>query len=391
MEQVKLSRKDLYDKLWSTPIDELCNQYDLTPRALEDICYRLNIPTPEKVHWKKIREGKKSNPELLPDRSKGTESVLLYKRDDEGFKKTHDNLCRTVLSKIDPSQNSLSEFPLDKLIGSTREGLGKDWEPQAKYWEKSLMLDIRVAPENLPRAVLFMDVLIKALRLKGHQLVLDKHDMFALVDGEKIGFSLRERNKKVQYENEFKRFQTDTHPAGVLYLKKEGRSYESKEWKGGPKKGELEHQIPDIIEDFALIARGEKESRERMERSRQEREVLEKLEREQRERQDSELARFRGLLLDAHRFSLAKQVREYVNSVEAEAITTNIMTEETKKWIEWARKRADWYDPSMPNQGEDLLDGIDIENLRSGSIYYSGFGLYEDRQNNFWKPWWSRP
>ncbi|MBK9330315.1 MAG: hypothetical protein IPM95_13660 [Sphingobacteriales bacterium] len=39
--------------------------------------------------------------------------------------------------------------------------------------------------------------------------------------------------------------------------------------------------------------------------------------------------------------------------MESKAIAGNNHTEETKTWLTWARKKADWYDPFI--QAEDAL------------------------------------
>jgi hypothetical protein len=234
---------------------------------------------------------------------------------------------------------------------------------------------------------------MKVLRFKGHELVVEKSQTFVVIDGEKIQISLGEKNKRVEYIDEYKQQTKDYHPSGVLYLKKEGRSYSSKEWKDGPRKGLLEDQLLNIVDDLVEIAREEKEEKERLKKSREAQAEKDRIKREHRERQDLELAKFRELLLDAHGFSLATMVRDYANAIEAKATASNNLTDEIKEWILWAKKRAGWYDPTVPPLEEDLLDDVDVENLRSINDYsgfnYSGYG-YEQTETNSWKPWWSK-
>lgn len=65
-----------------------------------------------------------------------------------------------------------------------------------------------------------------------------------------------------------------------------------------------------------------------------------------------------------------KNLRNYISEVEAKAIAGNALTEETKTWLIWARKKADWYDPFIEAEDE-LLNNADKETLTfSRNSYY---------------------
>lgn len=178
----------------------------------------------------------------------------------------------------------------------------------------------------------------------------------------------------------------DLHPTGVLYLKKEGSSTSAKEWKDGFKKGNLEQQIFSILNDLDEIAQKQKEERERWRIHQEEQAKKEKLKRECEERQKREVARFKDLLFESHRFALSTMIRNYVAEVGAKATNNNNPTEDVQSWITWAKKSADWYDPTVPKGKDELLAGVDIENLRVQNDFY----YYEQKERNFWKPWWSK-
>lgn len=52
------------------------------------------------------------------------------------------------------------------------------------------------------------------------------------------------------------------------------------------------------------------------------------------------------------------------------------MNDETQEWISWARRKMDWFDPSVPSVPDELLNGIDIENLRRRHDQYLGCGRH---------------
>jgi hypothetical protein len=394
MEKITLNRKQLYENVWSVPIKELCQQYDIDENGLVKICKRLNVPVPETSHWKKIAAGKKTKSLPLPEKAKGVESLVLYKRDDARLQQEQVECIKRILNQTDASRY-LPDYAFDKLIFSTREGIVKNhWQDRDKYYEKSQLLAVHVSGEVLSRALRIMDMLIKVLRFKGHDLVVEKHQTFVVIDQERIQISIGEKTKRVEYLDEQNRPATDHHPSGALYLRKEGSSYDAKEWREGPRLGALEDRLISIVDDLVEIARQQKQDREEAMRRREEQAENERIKRERKEKQVKELARFRTMLFNSHRYSLATQLRDYINAIEAKAIAANALTDEKKELIEWARQRADWYDPTMPTTEDDLLNDVDVENLHTRDSYYAGFSYsgygYEQMENNFWKPWWSK-
>ncbi len=88
----------------------------------------------------------------------------------------------------------------------------------------------------------------------------------------------------------------------------------------------------------------------------------ERIRKEFEKRQDDDLEAFRQTLNKAERWHKAVNLRNYINEVESKAIAGNNLTEETKAWLTWARKKADWYDPFMEAKDE-LLKDADKETL----------------------------
>lgn len=137
-----------------------------------------------------------------------------------------------------------------------------------------------------------------------------------------------------------------------------------------------------------------KEERAKSKKAQEEREEQARLESEFAEKQTAELERFRQLLFEAHRFSLSNMVRTYIDRIEQNALLSNSLNDETREWISWARRKIDWFDLSILGATDELLDGIDIEDLRTGNNRYSGYNYNncgnEQTRDHFWKPWWSK-
>jgi hypothetical protein len=237
-----------------------------------------------------------------------------------------------------------------------------------------------------------MDMLIKTLRTLGHDVKIENGDTFVIIDHQKIQVNLSERNSRAEYVNEYKYVTRTSAPTGHLYLRKGNRSWDKREWKDG--KVLLEDQLPKIIADLVEIANEQKQEHERTIRAEEERKLEARVKQESESKQRAELHRFKQLLLEAHQFSVANMVRSYVDQIELVGSNDGKLTEETTQWIIWARKKADWFDPSIPKVTDDLLSGIDIENLKSRNSsfggHYSNSREDEHTKNHFWKPWWSK-
>lgn len=72
---------------------------------------------------------------------------------------------------------------------------------------------------------------------------VEQRQTYVVVAGERIEISIGEKNRRVEFIDNYGHPSRDLHPTGVLYIKKEGGSTSSKEWKDGPKKGTHEQQM----------------------------------------------------------------------------------------------------------------------------------------------------
>lgn len=90
-----------------------------------------------------------------------------------------------------------------------------------------------------------------------------------------------------------------------------------------------------------------REAREEAERLRQEEERRKE---EIRKRKNLEIERTQQLVNESEDYIIASQIRQYVQAV----IELGNLTEETVEWINWASKKADWFDPSIKHEDEYL-------------------------------------
>jgi len=59
-------REILYEEVWKTPLTEVAKSYGVSDVAIHKICKSMNIPTPPKGYWAKLKYGKEVSKTPLP-------------------------------------------------------------------------------------------------------------------------------------------------------------------------------------------------------------------------------------------------------------------------------------------------------------------------------------
>jgi len=70
-----LSRDELYEQVWSTPMVRLAKEYGLSDVGLAKVCKKHNIPKPPVGYWAKVQAGRRISRPPLHRSVKGDPSV----------------------------------------------------------------------------------------------------------------------------------------------------------------------------------------------------------------------------------------------------------------------------------------------------------------------------
>ena len=65
----KISRTELYKRVWETPVTQLAKEYGLSDVGFAKICKKYNIPRPPRGYWAQKAAGQRMPKEPLPKRS----------------------------------------------------------------------------------------------------------------------------------------------------------------------------------------------------------------------------------------------------------------------------------------------------------------------------------
>ncbi|WP_320112798.1 hypothetical protein [Draconibacterium orientale] len=368
MEKIVFTREELYELVWSEPLSRLARKYSITDNGIRKRCKKMNIPLPKAGHWSKIQHGYKVLKPKLPSKYEGEkETVLCYRDKDGKYVEKVEEVSPITRLKRDLQNDP--KLPLtvpdkitrsDSLIAQAKKSLSKKDSEVYNYVGMRTTdrgeINIMVSEPHIDRALRFMNSLIKLLRSRKHDLIVEDDVTFAVVFGEKLPVKFKEK-AKIVYETETYGWRNRTyHPSGTLVFVHDKRPYQVKEWTDGKKP--IESRLAEILAYFEIYAKKEIERKIEWERHR-------KIEAEQRERQrilqqkkDEQIRKIKQLINMANYWKQAQVLREYITALEQR----KDLDLKRMEWVPWAKEKIEWFDPFT--QGVDeVLDDRDRENL----------------------------
>ncbi|MDH4378380.1 MAG: hypothetical protein QE263_00530 [Vampirovibrionales bacterium] len=379
-----VSREELYEAVWTTPILRLAPELGLSDRGLAKLCARMEIPVPGLGYWRKVELGQIVKKSRLP---KPSEKCYLYTRfwepgfvEEQKKKKLEDApLVLEVKELVNQPENRII-VPEDittyhPLIKSTLKSLRASWASKygicRPFDEEAL--DVYCAKASFPRMARLFHVLITSLEKRGHTIYVNQKLTKPLfykrsnegtrIDyyGEVIRISLVEKVDRVDHKRTSREEKYNSGPKydfipnGKFSLIVENASTCDTKRRWSDKKNKpLETQLNDIFIDLAKIAvhlrlkREKKEADEREdERKRQEAEL-------RRQKQLEEEKRIQQLENFFTQWLKAKQIREFLSLAEKSSIKPETLDMSQEEWLVWARNYADQLDPFLRSSSHSL-------------------------------------
>jgi hypothetical protein len=355
METKELSRKQLYDLVWSTPLSKLTLQYALSTNGIKKICKEFDIPMPDGSYWSKLKFNKKVKIEKLNPIFGGIGKIILTIRE-EGNPINVDQTPLTIRTKeiendpqaplIVPDKITKPDILTIQTLEYWKESKGNVFYD--KY--KKLRYPIRVSDSQKQRALRFMDSLTKLLRYRGHTITKEYHQTSVNIDGIEIEIDLREASKRVSIPTSYR--SSELVPIGELIFKI-GRYSRGKEWRDG--KTKIEELLARIVAKLEIYAELEKIQKEktRIWHLKYEEELKQK--EDIKKRRNHEVEKFNKLVALSEQYNKTLLIRQYIDAEKQNAISKNNLTPEKQEWINWATAKADWLDPLI-NKPDHILD-----------------------------------
>lgn len=355
METIELTRKELYDIVWSTTLSKLTHQYAYTNDGIKKLCKQFEIPMPNGSYWSKLKFNKKYKKEKLNPIFGGVDKIVLTIRK-EGYPINVDQTPLTIRSKEIENDHNAPLIVPDEIIRpdiltiQTKQ-YWKEKKSFSSYGEDNKVIyPIRVEKNNRERALRFMDTFTKLIRHRGHVISKQYYDTGVLIDEIFIEIDLREASKRVPAKPPYSG--TELVPIGE-FIFKVGKYSGEKEWRDG--KVKLEEILSKIVAKIELLAQSEKEWKERSRIASLIREEEEKRLTEIKKLRDEEVTKFNKLVTLSEQYNKTLLIRQYIEATKQKAVNTNSLTFEKQEWINWATDKADWLDPLI-NKTDVILD-----------------------------------
>jgi hypothetical protein len=374
----RLSRKRLYELVWSEPMKILAPRFGISDVALKKACARAEIPTPGLGHWAKKTAGKSTSQVALPERPPGMDDEVLIGAGlgywhsgwseeellgplppppefEEPIERVRERIAKTVGKLAVPREVRIWHPALDKLL--------KEDDQRRERQRTSSFPSSWDAPRfDTPferRRLRVLNTLVLAAGIMNGKPAISDHE------ARSIHFSFYQRQVGIRLDR-LKRAKGRGHAANsadldetklsLAILMSPGSQNIRIAWQDD-EQGKVETRITEIA--IEIIFNAELQYREGAMRSyewrvqrkaeleEEERERKRQAERAERERQKRlEQGRIDRLLKSAAAFQQAGGIRKYVEAIRATRTDNAACSkEELERWSQWALAEAERIDP----------------------------------------------
>ena len=393
MSKITLSLQQLYELVWSQPLSVISRKYMHTEVSFRSLCINMCIPLPRDGHWENIKMGKEVIIPPLTSNYTGPASITLSVNDKKKEGKE-------IEKKMPTDQDSDSNFiepinnnTIDKLVVSAGKALRKKENFTYDGMTRSPRgeLGICVTYPLLDRSLTFMNLLIKEIRKRGHDIIVKEFATYVIVFKQELKIYCREKTKRVPSNDKWRSHVLE--PSGLLLLKLDGLY--GREWVDSINK-KIEEHIPSMLNKFEEEAIRQNELQANAEKQRIQREEQQKIEKERKEKHDQEMEAFRILFHRAIRWEKSIILRKYIAELESMLLKDMPDSDNKRKYIDWARKKAEWYDPFINAEDEWLTDAdlkvVELSNEKNGYPFEYPFLGSSDNGNRFFpsQNWYNR-
>ncbi|HET7552354.1 MAG TPA: hypothetical protein VFK04_13780 [Gemmatimonadaceae bacterium] len=365
----KLTREELYELVWSEPMQTLGPKFGISDVGLKKTCKRLRIPTPGRGYWAKKSAGvapRRTPLPKLPASVPASQLSVVFGRpprpgpaelaeatgpiaDQQRHEALPEHHIQVAEVLTDPHKLVAASV---QLLRHAKADAQHRLIPRGKK-----CLAVAVTLGTADRAMLVYDALLKGCEERGWAVAVTERDQDSTtitVGEDPVSIGIEERvdrverrpdpkDKRVYWSKEY-----DYVPTGRLTMRIE-HSYLNvrRSWSDGAKQ-----RVEDCLNDFmvGLVAASEALKAQRLEREARHRDYLiaEKRRRLEEQRRQEESARVRALDADLTRWRKSMVVREYAAAMRKAAEAAELLGEGTpmSAWLSWADSYADRIDPT---------------------------------------------
>lgn len=352
------TRQELYDLVWSTPIQKLAEQFGLSDRGLAKTCQRHQVPVPGRGYWAKLEAGQPANKTPLAKlNNPGLEPVHIgaFKREVNPYvayaleqaktrQSTKAPIERALPREVvvappiaEPPKTEPSPSPQTFRTHRSLEGLAKELQSRKPDYDGYIDVRwIRIPPSSIGRVVEFLDRLATELEPDGIEFSAAGSRVKFHQGPTEVDFQITSPRKQVMNETKYSWKQREYVHTGRLSLRifAQGEGVK-KNWIDKDEKL-VEESVPQIAESFRLLLvaqKAEDDVRRAEEQRRAELARRRDLAKKRVEREDARL-KFLAGIADARRE--AEDLRRTIDLVPEGDLDAQ---PDLALMLQWARRR----------------------------------------------------
>lgn len=194
---LNITRTELLSLIWSKSTTKLAEEFGVSDVAIAKWCKKMEVPKPPRGYWAKLQAGKAvpQKPKLKRLTKEGVSRITIHRQSTTTQKTNSPSVPR----------NAVVPGSLDEphyLVGITRNGLrrGKTDYRKILHSNNKKQLDIQVSRNQVDRACLVFDSLIKTLAKEGIKVSLKggrkSRATLIEIDGYEIEIGINEKNSQ---------------------------------------------------------------------------------------------------------------------------------------------------------------------------------------------------
>ncbi len=365
-------RAKLLDEVWSEPVQAVAPRYGLSDVGLKKLCSRLQIATPPRGYWAKVKAGKRVHPRPKLREFTGHPGYLYRPVGQTALQaqaaEVVDSRLQHVLTFEQQPENQIVVPERIKewhpIVAAARDALARPIIDQRGLPQtRGNGLNISVSAALQSRALKVADTLLKALEKRGYAVQQGKHQVEVVMFGDALRLRLFEPSLRSPYEPTAKDLAAKAKGEWSYWAKWQftpsGRLQVMADDGYGGKitdsdRHSVEQQLNKLIGLMATRAVGFLVRNERQAIEDAKRQRVHAIALERKRRQDAEKQRLAKLEVDAQNWRRAQAIREYLNALEQSAEQQKLSTEQLEL-LRWGHAKADWLDPLKPGVA-DVLD-----------------------------------
>ena len=197
---VRLTRQELYEKMWSRPAISLAEEFGISGRGLGKICSRFEIPVPPRGYWAKLAAGKHVTRIPLPTAKSDVPSEILIQPSAEGPAAA---LPEQVRAEVTAILENRDQIQVPETLRSPHP-IVKRWLGQKLERRKVDQLSGRRSEPPLDaterRKLRILSAIFSEIEKLGHAVKETSGEVYFEIGAQRLDYKVSEHYKQVQIQ-----------------------------------------------------------------------------------------------------------------------------------------------------------------------------------------------